>query len=394
MTSDGAFDLISLSDIVIFMRRHFLIVVLCVTVGATCGFKGAGYIPKKYKSKATVTIQFGYFHHPLVSDTVAEIQDTSEMSTHRLAVVRAALTDQFLIDFSKTFVSPHRSITSLPEPVDIESVLKKIEYFSTNATTFQISVILHSAEGAFHGTNKVLMQIISTLQAQREQLLAQAKRALELETEMLLRTFSHEAHKSGGENVEAQLASTKEQLDTLEEHLAATHPDVMSLRNRLNRLQARHQEAAPSLSEADDIPNVFFSPQSNKTKQEIVDDLLKKISDLNIVLTMERQQPGASYVDIIEHPRVPVGPFAPNRIQFALMGAGAGLLLSLSFSVARELRRLSVFSPQDAAHFLEIPLLGELPSLTVESPPARPPKRAGPTSLIGACLAVSISCAG
>ena len=137
MTSDGAFDLISLSDIVIFMRRHFLVVVLCVTVGAMCGFKGAGYIPKKYKSKATVTIQSGYFHHPLVSDTVAEIQDTSEMSTHRLAVVRAALTDQFLIDFSESFVSPHHSIPSLPEPVDLDSVLKRIESSSTNSTSFQ-----------------------------------------------------------------------------------------------------------------------------------------------------------------------------------------------------------------------------------------------------------------
>lgn len=87
---------------------------------------------------------------------------------------------------------------------------------------------------------------------------------------------------------------------------------------------------------------------------------------------MERSQPTSAYIDIIEHPRIPVVPFAPKRIQFAIIGGVAGLVFSLSLAVARELRRRSTFSPLDAAQYLEIPLLGEFPSLgKTDSAPSR-----------------------
>ena len=394
MTSDGTFDLISISDVIAFVRRHIISVVLCVGVGGACGFKGSGYIPKKYKSKAIVTIQSGYFHHPLVSDTVAEIQDTAEMSAHRLALVRTALTDQFLLDFNNTYLAPNHATSSSTKPVDLESVLKRIEYFSTNPTSFQVSITLSSPDQAFHATQSVVNKVISTLRAKREEHLTRSKRALEHEAEILINTSSLGARESEGGSVEAQLGSTKDQLATLEEHLAATHPDVIVMRNRLGRLEARQQEAFPSPSNGEGIKNLFVSPQSTTTMQEIIGDLLKKISHINIVLAMEGEEAATSYVDIIEHPRIPMFPFAPNRIQCGLIGAVAGLIFSLSIAVARELSRRSVLSPEDAARYIEVPLLGELPDLTVIPPPCSTFTRSGPINFSVLCIGMSISCAG
>jgi uncharacterized protein involved in exopolysaccharide biosynthesis len=380
VTADGSFDLISISEIVAFVRRRGLLIVLCVLVGGVCGFKGSGYIPKKYKAKAIVTIESGYFHHPLISDTVAEIQDPSEMSIHRLALIRAALTDQFLTDFYNTFISPNDLKLRGNKPVDPESILRTIEYFSTNPTSFQVSVTLNSPEKAFNATQRVLTEIITTLRSKREEQLTRAKLALERECELLLGALSLGVNRSAGGGLEAELSATRAQLAALEEHFASTHPDVVSLKRRLQRLQSR-QGSAPTLPpQGMELPSIFLSPQSLTTKQEIAAELLKKISYLDIVLTMEREHANASHVDIIEHPRIPIGPFAPNRVQFILIGAVGALVLSLSLAVAQELRRRSIPTPLQAARYLELPLIAELPALSGEVSSKDPALKRGSTT--------------
>jgi len=392
VTADGSFDLISIREIVAFVRRRGLLIVLCVVLGGVCGFKGSGYIPKKYKAKAIVTVESGYFHHPLISDTVAEIQDPSEMSIHRLALIRAALTDQFLTGFYDTFISPNDLKPQTNKQVDPESILRTIEYFSTNPTSFQISVTLTSPEKAFNATQRVVTEIISTLRSKRAEQLTRSKRALERESALLLGALSLGANRSEGETLEAQLAATTAQLAALEEHFAPTHPDVVSMRRRLQRLQARQGSASPPPPQGTELSSIFLSPQSLTTKQEIAAELLKKISYLDIVLSMERDHPTASHVEIIEHPRIPIAPFAPNRLQFVLIGAVGALVLSLSLAVAQELRRRSIPTPSEAARYLELPLIAILPALSGGVSSKDPALRRGSNTIRNLFALTGMSC--
>ena len=78
---------ISFSQVISLIKRNLVLMVLCVLLASSLGLLLTEYIPKKYKSKAVLSIQSSYFQHPLVSDVVSDIQDPSEMSSQRLSLL-------------------------------------------------------------------------------------------------------------------------------------------------------------------------------------------------------------------------------------------------------------------------------------------------------------------
>lgn len=364
MTTEPVGELVHFSEILGFARRRLPLIAIGFILGSILGFVGSGYIPKKYKSRAIFTIQSGYFHHPLISDIVAEIQDTGEMSSQRAALLRLSLNDTFLESFGRSYLSSNSDPSAGTKPIDHDSVLRRIEYFSTNPTTFQISVTTASPATAANATNELLTHIVSTLERQRQQLLTSAQRALVREATLLQRALAQGDSSSAGDSSESQTKALQAELAALQGHLAETHPDIISLKKRLDSLSSRTPEArSPTESNDDGIDSIFFSNHSRGTSQEIVDDLLKKIASLSTVLRMQPPPGQSPFVDIIEYPRVPTAAFSPNRIQFALIGAAIGLMTTLSIAIVFELRRASQIRPTEAAAFLNMQLLGELPDL-------------------------------
>lgn len=374
MTTESVGELVHFSEILGFARRRLPLIAIGFIFGSIIGFMGSGCIPKKYKSRAIFTIQSGYFHHPLISDIVVGIQDTGEMSTQRAALLRISLNDTFLESFGRTYLSPNSDSSGSTNPVDPESVLRRIEYFSTNPTTFQISVTTASPGTAATATNDLLTHIVSTLEKQRHQLLTSAHRALVREATLLQRALSQGDSSSAGDSPASQTKALQAELASLQQHLAETHPDIISLRKRLESLSSQTAEA-PTSTESDEggVESIFLSHPSREASQEIVDELLKKIASLSTVLHMQPPPGQSPFVDIVEHPRVPLAAFSPNRMQFALIGAAFGLISTMSIAVVFEIRRASKINPNEAAAFLNVQLLGELPDLP--RPPAHGPRQ-------------------
>lgn len=373
MSEEHSSDLLQFSEMLGFARRRLLLIVVGVTIGAGLGFYASGYIPKRYKAKAMVTIQSGYFDHPLIRDVVAGIQDTAEMSSQRAGLIRLALDEEFLKSFGARFLSPAGSASAAPQAIDPELTLKRIEYFSTNPSSFQISVMAPSAQTAFTATNELVSHIISTLEKYRHQRLTAARHALVQQATDLQQLISQGHSNPAVDATQSKLVELRSRLAALQKHLSETHPDVVALKKQIAAVSSRIS-ASPSLPEvSESVDRVFLHPLFRTTAQEIIDNLLRKISDLTVVLHT-RAQPGAcSFVDIIERPRLPPGPFYPNRPQFLLIGAAAGLFIALSISVRGELKRLWKVSPGQAAKYLEIDLMAELPSF-LELPEVTPTK--------------------
>lgn len=373
MNEEISSDLLQFSQVIGFARRRLLLIILGATVGAIFGFYSSGYIPKRYKAKAILTIQSGYFDHPLIRDVVAGIQDTAEMSSQRSGLIRLALDEEFLRSFGARFFAPTSSPSTALQAIDPELTLKRIEYFSTNPSSFQISVMAPSAQTAFSATNEVVNQIILTLEKHRHQRLFAARHALVEQATDLQQLISEGHSKLATESTDSQLTELHSRLGALKKHLSEVHPDVVALKRQISAASSKISASpAPSMPEANESSErVFLHPQFRNTAQEIVDTLLRKISDLTVVLHTRAQPGSCSFVDIIERPRLPTGSFYPNRPQFTLIGAAAGLFIALSIAVRAELQRLWKMTPDQAAKYLGIDLLAELPLLP-PSPEASP----------------------
>lgn len=366
MLANDSTDTISLRQILDFLGRHVTLVLLTVLLCVGLAFIAAEYFPQKYKSKAVLSIQSSYFQHPLVSDLLSEVHDPSELSSQRLSLLRLALDDQFLDALVEKYtLYTHPRGSPALKVMDRERFLKKIEYFSVSPTSFQISIIAPDRNTAFSLTKEVLAQMTFTLIEQRYQTLMQAREAILKQAKLLNKTLISEGVSPQQETLQVQLATMEANLAALRTRFTESHPDVVRIKGSSEELRSRIA-SMPSEPErtGDDYVNVFLSPASRVSTQEIFDDLLKKLSHLNIVLEMERDRQNVSYLAVIEQPTIPTKPFSPDRLLFMLIGALCGFLLSGIRVVFVELQRAAKLSPDQVSAFYDLEFLGELPAFT------------------------------
>jgi len=106
--------------------------------------------------------------------------------------------------------------------------------------------------------------------------------------------------------------------------------------------------------------------------------MLQKVKEASIASAMR-----ASNYRIVDPAKPPGGPYKPNPTQSATTGSLGGLVLGILFVLVRERADRSLQQPGDAAHFLNLPELGVIPS-----------DRAGTAArLYGAHSAVSLAAA-
>lgn len=358
-------ETVSFTKIIGVLKRSIFIIILSVMLCVAIGLLTSSYLPQKYKSKAILSVQSSYFQHPLVNNLISEVQDPSEMSARRLAILRLALSDQFL----DTLGHKYNLIVAPTSEADLlmqrEALLKKIEYFSVSPSNFQISIVTNDPTSSFLATQEVLAQMSFTLIEKRYQSLMQAREAILNQAKLLNSTLSDTASGPQRAGLVAQLAAMESNLSALRSRFTDSHPDVMKARGQTRSLESRINNLKEKPSSSDEYTKVFLSPSSRATTQDIFDDLLKKLSHLNIVLGMEKDRENVSYLGIIEQPRVPSKAFFPNPVEFALFGALAGLMLSAMLITYRELNRVEEISSDQAAELLGLELLGEIPSLNL-----------------------------
>ncbi len=145
------------------------------------------------------------------------------------------------------------------------------------------------------------------------------------------------------------------------------HPKVVEIQRKESSLQklleAMKKRAKPKQESA---KHGVVTVAAKQPIQDVYNELLKRLSDLDIVLDIE-ESGGDLHVAVIEEPMLPLKPFAPNKAMFALFAAVTGLLAGAFLITIREVRNgmLSEGIPEIAER-KGLPFLGELPLLPDE----------------------------
>lgn len=308
---------ISVGELVAFFARHFWVMTLCLLLGGTTGVVITLFLPKTFKSTSSIAIQSSYFRNPLVSDIISEEHDQSELRAQREALLRLALSDSFLdtLAADQHIYDP----TAGEEKVRLERTLlrQQIEYFSLNPTTYTIGVRSGSREGAQSINEEILKQVMSTLESERLKTLTTTRNAIRSHVKSAAETLKEleaAANSRGVDDIQDELARVNADLETLELHFTDKHPKVFALKRQQSSLQhlldalekARSEKAS---LQSDEIP---LSGAAKEPMQDVYNDLMKKLSYLNILLEMENAAGDSSHVAVIEQPSFPLSAVSPK----------------------------------------------------------------------------------
>lgn len=343
------------------LLRNAVGFVISILICAELAILANAYLPKKYKSKAVLNIQSSYFKNPLVSDLISEINDPSEGNAQRQSLLRLSLSEPFL----DTLGERYRHFTTGPESeirsLEREVLLHRIEYFSLSSTSFQISIGASDPYEAYNMTKDVLEQMTYTLIEERYQKLVRAKDAIQAQAQFLDRALKDGQSASQSRYLQDELGKINSSIASLRSKYTESHPELFKLRQEAQSIRAR-MKRTPAPSGSDDVAEAFVIPNSKAPIQDIYNDILKKLSHLNIVLRMENDRDNVSYLAVIEHPSLPTTPIFPNPTLTLAGGLAAGVVLGILQMVFFEIRRMSFYTPELAAQSMQVPFLGELPS--------------------------------
>ncbi len=362
---------ITVRDVIEYARRHIRSVVVPAIVFGVVAWLLSGFLTPRYKSKAVLNIQSSYFRNPLVSDLVPEVTDAAELSAQRQSLFRLALDDEFLDSLGRQFDVYKFPPTAPERREERAEFLKTIEYFAVNPTTFQISALGRSGDDAARMMTRILEQVTRTLVVERYTSLMRARDAIAAQVKFLnraLRELNVGAGTMQPEYLEGELQRLDEQIALLRKRFTETHPEVFRLKGKEVELRGALERAKRRANEMSDEVSAFVTPSSKAPVQEIYNDLLKKLSHLNIVLSMEKDRENLSYLAVLENPTVPLVPFSPKRLLIALGGVILGLALGLARAIRIEYLRHVEVTPERGAAALGVPMLGELSPLDRETP--------------------------
>jgi len=361
-------ETVEFSQIVSIGRSYFWyvagIIFLCAVAAVAISF----YLPQRFKSVSTLSIQSSYFKNPLVSDLISEEYDHSELRARREALLRMALSDSFIDELGETFeiFSPDLSPTELA--LEREMLRQRIEYFSLNPNTYQISVAGEDKQETFEMNKMILDRMIETLVEQRFLVLSRTRDAIEVHVEELGATLKEVVASEGRtspESVRSELQNVNADLQALLLHYSEQHPDVFHLQRKAdsltNLLKAVESEQASSDRAG---LQAYIGIEAKRPIEDVFNELLQKLSYLKIVLDIEGSGQAGAHVSVVEQPGLPTAAFFPNKKLFLLFGLVVGLILSTALVAFKEIRRLSTVSPEETFTEIGLPFFGSLPSLS------------------------------
>jgi len=353
-------DIIAFHEVVAIFRRYFFSSLLIVVLSTGMAIGLAYSVPKRYKSKALLSIQAAYFQIPLVGDLVAGANDAQEYKAQREALLRYALNNDFLDKLGEKYQAFKYPLTDPLHTAEREALFKRIDYFSPGANSYQIGVTARTPQAAYEMTQATLDQMISTLVAERQNKLIRTRQAIHANLVSLKEDMQAEATGTGtfsDPNETLEVAQAK--LARLEQRFTPSHPSVIQQQARVAQLKA--QQANPNDRANQPKMGGGSLSGSRRTLQDLYDDLLKKYNYLNIVIDMEKVSENSSYLSVIERPSLSTAAIFPKKIYFAVGGLILGFLLAAMQIIFRELKRGTFANPEHASHILEAPFLGSLP---------------------------------
>ncbi|MGI6524180.1 MAG: Wzz/FepE/Etk N-terminal domain-containing protein [Bdellovibrionota bacterium] len=357
---------IDFRDIFALLLRNFWTIFLisgfCIGIATALTY----VLPKRYKSKGVISIQASYFQNPLVNSLITDVYDPSELKGQRQALLQQALTLEFIDDFGKDFGEFSGGVSREQHALEREKLLKRIDLFGIGANAFQVSVVAGDRQKALDMTKAVIKQMEKVVIKQRNDTLLSTRAAIENHIIRLGKVLADSEESGPSRNVvkvKKELEKIEGDIALLLQHFTDKHPEVQRLRAKAKILRERYQALPQPQEVAKDNTTaaMFLADSAQKPVREVYDELLKKITNIDIVLDIEKNRGNVSYFSITEQPALPASPVFPNKLIFIAFGAMVGMLLSAIVVAFLEFKRGTFISPYYISDQLDMPLLGELP---------------------------------
>lgn len=354
-------DTLNLEDIIGLVRRNLLntviITLLCGVIAAVVVIQ----IPRKYKASSTLAIESGYFKNP-AGDLIADISEQQELNAQRQALLKVALNDTFIDGLAERF----KVYSSKPDTpfrgIEREYFSKRIEFVTVNANQFLISVTAEKPRESYEMLKLVLDRITGVLFEERFKKIVKVRDAIKKQFDELLSQNRIRETNVPHDELQAKLEAATRKLNTLKARFTSNHPDVIAAMREVEQYEKSPRRSIKQrLSEESDISlprNKEFSAPNER-----LNELFKKLDNLEIILNLEYNREDPSYLTIVEQPRIPARSFFPDRKLFVAGGLVVGLVISFVLATFFEIRRGTLLTPQMASDVLGAPLLGELPAL-------------------------------
>jgi hypothetical protein len=374
--------------------------ILIATFVSTAVFVFAAFqVPKKYKVHFTLTIYSKYFQSPLVGNFVPEVEP-SEMRSQRESLIRQVLSENYLDMLGTKYgiYSPRPDPASasllrrlqslmaiwaeqlgLTRPANEESrqsrqreaLRDRIDVIPINGNTFMVGFVYSDPGITYQAAQDIYNEVVRTLLDMRMRTLSNIRDAIQKRVGSLSTTMKAPPpaapSATGSESVREDLASVREQIQTLTSEYTEEHPRVIQLREQEKSLVGRLESLEKTPGGSAPRRRAAVDQDSEDTTADIYDDLAKKLNYLNIALDSDRTHQG-DYFATLEPPVYPSSPLWPKKPLFALWGFALGLFGSFFIAALKEYFDRSALHADSLARQLNIPYLGHLPVLPRKVP--------------------------
>ncbi len=355
---------LDLPELLAIIRRNLFGIIISLVLCMEIAVVLIMYLPRNYKSTAVLDIHSSYFRSPLVSDLLSETSDPGELKAQREALLRTSLTERFIDEIGSEYGIYRAAANTKERRLERERLYKDIEFFSLGPTSFQVSALAGKPRQAYEMIRTVLEQMMATVVDARYRILVQARDAIQAQVQFLGQTLDGLGKANEARQLRQRLADLNANIAALRSKFTEDHPKLAKLQAEAASLRSRVKTTDdPVLLQEDELAKAFLLSSSKAPIQDIYNDLLRKLSHLNIVLTMESNRETPLHVGIIQEPKFPLRPVFPNPRDFLILGAAAGLALALLQTLYFELRRRQTLVPEDVLQALGTLHLGTVPAL-------------------------------
>ena len=355
-------------------------------------------MPKQYLSSMKILVEEQKNDNPLLSNIAVSTSAAQRIQTiketmlgwdslneliNRLHLIKRKHTQEDLEQYVKVL---QNKIIFRPDP---DGSIIQISYVSNNAQ--QAQAVVKNVMDIFIGRNLLSQNI---------------------ETSSAIKFIEEQLHVYLGKIKSAEIADLKDRLNTLLIDSTEQHPQVKELRaqiaSRMAELKAQNLEYYEDVKLTTDTTNPMITqiqqalanlgPKTMTTAQvpntagggdkdlykvmlmdkidtvmardanvneTIYNSLLQRLETAKITQRLQSSSEGTRYT-VIEDARVPSNPFSPNKWLVSMMGLLMGFAFGIAAILFLEFLDKSFLDVQEAAAFLNTPLLGAISKISTE----------------------------
>jgi len=381
----------------VFFRRKWFIIIPPF-IGLVLGICVSMIMPKQYLSSMKILVEEQKNDNPLLSNIAVSTSAAQRIQTiketmlgwdslneliNRLHLIKRKHTQEDLEQYVKVL---QNKIIFRPDP---DGSIIQISYVSNNAQ--QAQAVVKNVMDIFIGRNLLSQNI---------------------ETSSAIKFIEEQLHVYLGKIKSAEIADLKDRLNTLLIDSTEQHPQVKELRaqiaSRMAELKAQNLEYSEDVKLTTDTTNPMITqiqqalanlgPKTMTTAQvpntagggdkdlykvmlmdkidtvmardanvneTIYNSLLQRLETAKITQRLQSSSEGTRYT-VIEDARVPSNPFSPNKWLVSMMGLLMGFAFGIAAILFLEFLDKSFLDVQEAAAFLNTPLLGAISKISTE----------------------------